>query len=525
MSSVSKPSAPVLTTGSMDLKDRWLSGAVALGTSMLPFLHPQDEIWHEPVEPGAVRPGDVVTFRNGSNLWVTHRVVKVLRHHGGFAFLTKGDNRLRMDPLVLPRQIIGRVIRVGRRDLTRSGWRFFGGGAAFFSYRQGLLYRRVASSRWNRLRHALERRGWLPRVRLQGGFRLASSPLSWIPSGNAVSRAAAGWRIRRRLARAGIRIFPWAPDHAEGMTRVWNEAFPRHRTTVERLTRRICRSPWFDPSGFFLAAQGGNPLGCVLAGLREETGRKGRPASGGVGYLEMAAVTLKGSRLGVDRILLEESLGWLRRQRVSRVVSGPLPVEEGPFGFHPGQVIGGLFSRGFSCAAVFSEMVVTPSSYRIPAEPCRLSGLSVRRWEPGDEAALRDFFRRNKRPELEASYQEYLRDRGDSEGILLAHWNGRPVGFCRIALDDRIREFSQCRWLWTVAKPEGLRGYFFHFVVDASFQGQGAGTTLGARAFEALFQQGCQEIQLWAPRQDLYERFGFLRRGRFMVMERRFAEV
>lgn len=97
------------------------------GTSMLPFLRDGDQVLVEH-NLSNLRRGDIVVFQNDSEL-ITHRVLQVRPEaNEGITVLTKGDNRLRPDPLVNGEDIVGRVraVRRGVREMpldTRS-WRW-----------------------------------------------------------------------------------------------------------------------------------------------------------------------------------------------------------------------------------------------------------------------------------------------------------------------------------------------------------------------------------------------------------------
>jgi len=154
-------------------------GASARGTSMLPFFRPQEDVWHERIPPSSLRLGDVVAFRSRKGGLATHRLVRIVSIDGELAFVTKGDRNLQTDPLVFSDQIVGRVVRVGSKDLDRLFWRAAGGCMARVSYAQAVLYHRLANGVLNRLRHRWERSGKIPRVRLRGLFRSVTSPWSW----------------------------------------------------------------------------------------------------------------------------------------------------------------------------------------------------------------------------------------------------------------------------------------------------------------------------------------------------------
>ncbi len=175
-----------LPNGPSNSEGRWPPGAVTLGTSMLPLFKPYDELWTWPVAQGEIRRGDVIVFRTPKDQLIAHRVVKVLQDHGSAAFLTKGDNRPGLDEVVSYSKVVGRAVRVGRRDLTQAWFRRWGSLIAPVSYLQGRFYARLAASRINRLRHAWERQGRCPTVRISQVYHWITSPLPWLTGGAAI---------------------------------------------------------------------------------------------------------------------------------------------------------------------------------------------------------------------------------------------------------------------------------------------------------------------------------------------------
>lgn len=73
---------------------------VIIGPSMEPSIPLWSVIVVEPVEPEAIRAGDVITFQRPDqpSMKVTHRVARVLHTASGPAFITKGDNNAVRDP-------------------------------------------------------------------------------------------------------------------------------------------------------------------------------------------------------------------------------------------------------------------------------------------------------------------------------------------------------------------------------------------------------------------------------------------
>jgi signal peptidase I len=91
-----------------------------VGTSMLPTIHPGDLLSVQRVALKEISRGDIVVYARRGVL-IGHRVVRVRATASPEPYLiTRGDRRLRDDPKVLPRELIGRVTLVqrGHRSLN-----------------------------------------------------------------------------------------------------------------------------------------------------------------------------------------------------------------------------------------------------------------------------------------------------------------------------------------------------------------------------------------------------------------------
>jgi signal peptidase len=85
---------------------------VVSGGSMGPALMPGSLAVVQPVEPGMVQAGDIISYRAAENSAVvtTHRVVRVLSGNAGAEFQTKGDANEARDPYtVVAGDVVGRV--------------------------------------------------------------------------------------------------------------------------------------------------------------------------------------------------------------------------------------------------------------------------------------------------------------------------------------------------------------------------------------------------------------------------------
>jgi signal peptidase len=81
------------------------------GPSMEPAVHQGSAIVVEPVDPGELRVGDLVTIRVGPEQAVfTHRIVRLVERPDGLWLETKGDANAAPDPVLVPASaVIGRV--------------------------------------------------------------------------------------------------------------------------------------------------------------------------------------------------------------------------------------------------------------------------------------------------------------------------------------------------------------------------------------------------------------------------------
>ena len=80
-------------------------------------FHAGDTILVKLCDPGTVQPNDIVTFTPGTdpNIYLTHRVVKVLDHLNndkGLFFVTKGDANPSNDPPIAAKAVVGKVVAV-----------------------------------------------------------------------------------------------------------------------------------------------------------------------------------------------------------------------------------------------------------------------------------------------------------------------------------------------------------------------------------------------------------------------------
>lgn len=493
---------------------RWLrSGrefpSLAFGDSMLPLLKPLSEIRIRPVPAGRVRVGDIVAYRRNGSV-CAHRVVKIAFKEDGVVLLTKGDNRSQQDPLWDSRMMIGVVVRAGPFDLTTRRRRWFGRWMALLSY-----YPSAASAR-------LIRR--LPRAkRLATRCAVALQPLLlWNRLVDRQEKVQIRQSHARLLAR-GVGVRTFEDGDVDELVALWNRCFHGETLEADAFRSKIRQSPWFSPSGCFVAAQGSRLVGFVLTSRR--WARTGGPLPSR-GFIECIGVDPDARRKGIGSLLLDRAIRHLRAQGCMSFETGPFRVpctETGETVLEAGMA---FFARnGFELLFPGQEFKVISHLWRARGVTQRLiprlqaQGVQIRTAEEPDRAVLAEFIRRSGYPQganlsggLEA---EPMRS------FVLAILDGRIIGTCRWHLVDRMRSYDELGWIWAAAAPARGLGYVGGLYVDPAYRSLNAGAALTARALDAVFETGCTELRGWAASAGLqarYRRWGFARVGSVMSL-------
>ncbi len=87
----------------------------AVGTSMVPAIHPGDVLSIQPVDPKEISPGDIVVYAREQGL-VVHRIVRISANSSEPYLVTRGDRMLRDDRPILPGELLGRVASIERKN-------------------------------------------------------------------------------------------------------------------------------------------------------------------------------------------------------------------------------------------------------------------------------------------------------------------------------------------------------------------------------------------------------------------------
>ncbi len=479
------------------------------GTSMAPFFRPGEELQVEPLEDAAVRPGDVLVFRTQdqpSNFhgWVTHRLIQRLQVGDQRIYLMKGDNRLLFDPVVFPEQIMGLVVRAGRRDLAKGPWRWVGRIIAGVSHLQAVCFHRLLClrhSRLNQLRLYWIHRGWLPNISLRR--RYESIVRFFLQAPAVVEGCLAGLKTKIIGRIRGIQIKPWDPADLREMTAVWNQSFPEYATTPERLKGRIFSSSDFDPSQCWAVCRQGRLLGWGWRRGQRIERMALTPEGWGTGAAARLFHELCASSRGLPAV---DECGWMP---LTDTAEGPVLTPESE-----------LAARyGFQPVFLLTEMRLPRERFQKPDKEFSKNGISLRSWQEGDAERLRKEF---QAPEYDPRFAErHFTLGGRTDRVLLAIQEGQVAGVSFWLPDEEVCSVAHLgEWIWSVAQPPARRGYGFHVVVDERCRGRGIGSAMMGEGSRRLFEDGCDEVLVWTRAEPVFERAGYLPQRRFLKMRR-----
>jgi signal peptidase I len=87
----------------------------AVGTSMVPAIHPGDVLSIQPVDPREVSRGDIVVYAREQVL-IVHRIVRTSSDSSEPYLVTRGDRLLQDDTPILPCELLGRVASIERKN-------------------------------------------------------------------------------------------------------------------------------------------------------------------------------------------------------------------------------------------------------------------------------------------------------------------------------------------------------------------------------------------------------------------------
>lgn len=110
-----KPDIHTLT--SIILDDGYYASLPTIGPSMYPFIRSGDRIYVKSLKGEILRTGDIILFKSEKNM-ICHRLVKIFEKAGVTYYQTRGDAFFHKDTPIIYDQIIGKVIKVERIEIS-----------------------------------------------------------------------------------------------------------------------------------------------------------------------------------------------------------------------------------------------------------------------------------------------------------------------------------------------------------------------------------------------------------------------
>ena len=118
----------VLKTLAMDFKLEALRKGIKLtfptiGRSMLPLIRHNDRIEVVECDRRKLRTGDLIIFKGAGGSAakiIAHRLVKKIKKQTGYVLITKGDSALSYDRGVSENNLIGKIIKIRKRNFCIS---------------------------------------------------------------------------------------------------------------------------------------------------------------------------------------------------------------------------------------------------------------------------------------------------------------------------------------------------------------------------------------------------------------------
>jgi len=88
-----------------------ISPLTVLTNSMNPYIKSGDLVIIKKAKPSDIKVNDVITFKDSSTKFITHRVASIKQNHGKLGFMTKGDNNNVADTnIVTSKNLVGKLV-------------------------------------------------------------------------------------------------------------------------------------------------------------------------------------------------------------------------------------------------------------------------------------------------------------------------------------------------------------------------------------------------------------------------------
>ena len=316
-----------------------------------------------------------------------------------------------------------------------------------------------------------------------------------------------------------IPISPANPAHHQAIARIWNDACNAmtgsHTLDITpRLAQfNLGRASGATQAGRFAVDGDGNEVGYVIAS-----------AQGKSGWIDSIAVEPATQRAGAGAALLAWAEDWLLGQgctfaRLGGSLRPFLPGYPRELG-RPDWFTHRRFEVGKPDWDVAADLAILRPYHGSAGEAP--AGVEARMAQPGEEAALREFFVRAFPGRWLYEYDEHLREGGkiSDYAVLITPDSGAPriEAFCMTTMADSLRPLDRF-YMNTLPRPWVQAG---PLGTSETLRGKGYAALVVNTALASLRARGGRGCIIdWTSLTDFYAKFGFRKFREYVGMTKR----
>jgi len=300
-----------------------------------------------------------------------------------------------------------------------------------------------------------------------------------------------------------VALPPHDSTYHDAIVALWNEGAASALQISRRLVDFNLRPVAGGSQAGWLAVITDQVVGVVSASRLVD---QPRVAPATHGWIDLLAVAPPYQRQGIGRQLLRLAEGWLQQQGCTTVQLG---ANLNPFAPGLPTTLAALpffTQQGYQAVGQVWDVAANLATYQPPDFVREVPG-AVRPAQPGDAAALDEFFRREFGGRWYFEYVTAQQDEAQRLSDYMVLWTERGIdGFCQLTFADSRRPLERF-YPYDLPRPWGQLG---PIGVSADRRGQGFGAALldaGLRRLHNTGVNGC--VIDWTTLLDFYGKFGF----------------
>ena len=291
------------------------------------------------------------------------------------------------------------------------------------------------------------------------------------------------------------------PTHHSLLVSFWNDGLPADLAISAEFVHSITRSVTGGVQAGRIALMDDQPVGVILASAHPHAPP---PMPCTVGWIDAIAVDAARQRRGIGRSLLAWAEEWLAAQGVSTIRSGGglRPLTPGA----PTSATAFFTACGYTLARELSWDVARSLADYTPPPSLREVSATARSAQPGQEALLLGFLRREFPDRWTFEAEEILREGGRISDFMLLWTESGVEGACKLTFEDSVWPLGRY-YPYRLPRPWGQLG---SIGVAEQVRGQGMGLFLLDAGLRRLRDNGVNGCVIdWTDLLDFYGKAGF----------------